>query len=235
MLGLERQGVREIRVEVGGALARDAVDEIERDVVETGITKSVHRAPDVIRCRPPLEDGEQVRPERLGAERDARHSSGTQEAGELGRDRLRVGLDRQLGRPGQRRENLPERVRGGEGRRAAADEDGLERLRKPMPFELQLGEQRVGIGVVLADAPDRRDEVAVATAMHTERQVDIQVLPGRSAGIAPADQGRFLSPSRLRTARNASCGTSTPPTCFIRFLPFFCFSSSLRLREMSPP
>ena len=39
----------------------------------------------------------------------------------------------------------------------------------------------------------------------------------------------------LSTARNASCGTSTAPTCFIRFLPAFCFSSSLRLREMSPP
>ena len=39
----------------------------------------------------------------------------------------------------------------------------------------------------------------------------------------------------LSTARNASCGTSTAPTCFIRFLPAFCFSSSLRLRVMSPP
>ena len=34
---------------------------------------------------------------------------------------------------------------------------------------------------------------------------------------------------------NASCGISTRPTFFIRFLPSFCFSSSLRLREMSPP
>ena len=37
------------------------------------------------------------------------------------------------------------------------------------------------------------------------------------------------------TARNASCGICTLPTCFMRFLPSFCFSSSLRLREMSPP
>ncbi len=37
------------------------------------------------------------------------------------------------------------------------------------------------------------------------------------------------------TARKASCGISTLPTAFIRFLPSFCFSSSLRLREMSPP
>ena len=33
----------------------------------------------------------------------------------------------------------------------------------------------------------------------------------------------------------ASCGTSTLPMCFMRFLPGFCFSRSLRLREMSPP
>jgi hypothetical protein len=39
----------------------------------------------------------------------------------------------------------------------------------------------------------------------------------------------------LRTARNASCGMSTWPTRFMRFLPSFCFSRSLRLRVMSPP
>jgi len=39
----------------------------------------------------------------------------------------------------------------------------------------------------------------------------------------------------LRTARKASCGMSTWPTRFMRRLPSFCFSRSLRLREMSPP
>src|SRR6516162_7530788 len=39
----------------------------------------------------------------------------------------------------------------------------------------------------------------------------------------------------LSTARKASCGISTRPTRFMRFLPSFCFSKSLRLRVMSPP
>jgi hypothetical protein len=39
----------------------------------------------------------------------------------------------------------------------------------------------------------------------------------------------------FKTAKNASCGMSTWPTRFMRFLPSFCFSRSLRLRLMSPP
>ena len=50
----------------------------------------------------------------------------------------------------------------------------------------------------------------------------------RYLGLAP-------SPSSESTARNASWGTSTVPMIFMRFLPFFCFSSSLRLRVTSPP
>jgi hypothetical protein len=34
---------------------------------------------------------------------------------------------------------------------------------------------------------------------------------------------------------NAFLRDLTLPTCFMRFLPSFCFSSSLRLRETSPP
>ena len=56
VLGLERESVGEIRLEVGGALARNPVDEVERDVVESGITQSVHRPPDVVRSGNALED-----------------------------------------------------------------------------------------------------------------------------------------------------------------------------------
>lgn len=44
-----------------------------------------------------------------------------------------------------------------------------------------------------------------------------------------------VSPLTRSTARKASCGISTRPTRFMRFLPAFCFSRSLRLREISPP
>lgn len=57
---------------------------------------------------------------------------------------------------------------------------------------------------------------------------------GQEFGTAFAGQFWLSSPTR-KTARKASCGMSTLPIRFMRFLPSFCFSSSLRLREMSPP
>ncbi len=57
----------------------------------------------------------------------------------------------------------------------------------------------------------------------------------RECSRAPGRGSRYFGSSSESTARKASCGTSTMPSCFIRFLPFFCFSISLRLREMSPP
>ena len=51
---------------------------------------------------------------------------------------------------------------------------------------------------------------------------------------ARAARGAQFS-SIFRAAMKASCGISTLPNWRIFFLPFFCFSSSLRLRVMSPP
>ena len=45
----------------------------------------------------------------------------------------------------------------------------------------------------------------------------------------------FQSSPRRNAEMKASWGTSTRPMFFIFFLPSFCFSSSLRLRLMSPP
>ena len=67
-------------------------------------------------------------------------------------------------------------------------------------------------------------------------------IPVRSTGWAMTllDLGlyfrshRYSSPIR-KAAMNASCGMLTLPYSRIRALPFFCLSSSLRLRLASPP
>src|SRR5690625_4469299 len=54
-------------------------------------------------------------------------------------------------------------------------------------------------------------------------------------GKIPVHATTFYLSSTCKMAKNASWGISTLPTCFMRFLPAFCFSSNLRLREISPP
>jgi len=126
VLGREVEGGSEVDVEIGGPLTRDAVDEIERDVVESGITEKVHGAPDDLGRRATLEHPEQIRPEALRAERDPGHTGCTKHRGHLARHRLRVRLDRELVRTRQRAQQLRERRTGCERRGPAAQVDALE-------------------------------------------------------------------------------------------------------------
>ncbi len=66
------------------------------------------------------------------------------------------------------------------------------------------------------------------------RQARIPGLAHRAALLRKGTSGPAHSPVSS-TARNASCGISTWPTCFIRFLPAACFAHSFRFRVMSPP
>src|SRR5207247_8179794 len=68
MFGLQRQRVAQVSVEIGGALAGDPVDEIQRDVVNAGTTETVEGASDGIRSGPPVEHLEQPRPKALRPE-----------------------------------------------------------------------------------------------------------------------------------------------------------------------
>src|SRR4029079_16070200 len=97
VLRCERRSLRKIVVEIGGLLARDPVDEIERDVVETGITKSMERTSDVVRSGNALENLEQARCERLRAERDPGDAALTENRRKLRGHGLRVRLDGDLG------------------------------------------------------------------------------------------------------------------------------------------
>ena len=96
---------------------------------------------------------------------------------------------------------------------------------------MQFGDERIEVRIAGILAPHLHDKGAVPAPRRAERQVHVQMRDPR--GIAGGHY--WESPSSCSTARKASCGTSTLPTCFMRFLPSFCFSRSLRLRLMSPP
>ena len=80
---------------------------------------------------------------------------------------------------------------------------------------------------------------AFSTSRTSSETLRIVICTGMPPSILPASAQHYASAraqSRsLSTAMNASCGTSTEPSIFIRFLPAFWRSRSLRLRVMSPP
>ena len=85
------------------------------------------------------------------------------------------------------------------------------------------------------DVPAQGFDIALAVALQAGigRKVTVQAFMAAERDVDV--QAQRHSSSTLRTAMKASCGISTVPNCFMRFLPSFCFSRSLRLREISPP
>ena len=121
---------------------------------------------------------------------------------------------------------------------------------------LEVVPDRIGLGhyqdaaraeqILPAGLGQAQPHVRGGTADLFDDQVRVLPLPRpHGVGHGPLDQERVgprqqnqrhLGSSEVDSAAmKASCGTSTRPTIFIRFLPSFCFSSSLRLRVMSPP
>ncbi len=123
------------------------------------------------------------------------------------------------------------------------------RARSSYPDELELPLRRAGgasrHSVLAIRARKRALSARLGDSFYFARCEIVESLLRRGARYRSAlgtghsdEKTRNSNPphqSILRTAKKASCGTSTRPTCRIRFLPAFCFSSSLRLREISPP
>ena len=86
---------------------------------------------------------------------------------------------------------------------------------------------RAGISLLATlGAPRARRAPPRTSPPHTDKRHE----PARTA--LP---GRLSYSSSFNAATNASWGTSTRPRFFMRFLPSFCFSRSLRFLVMSPP
>ena len=160
---------------------------------------------------------------------------------------------------------VPTRQRSPSRASAQVEPGGAQVLAEPAGRQLaaELGDPEVG--VLLGVGVDRLPLAAVVLPVDLDVAVQAERVDGDPAGDRPlvdagavraagpgsgsrsaagdADRarrrpGHFLEAvdSLVESAAtNASWGTSTRPTIFIRFLPSFCFSSSLRLRVMSPP
>src|SRR5262249_50841999 len=84
---------------------------------------------------------------------------------------------------------------------------------------------RLDVAVIRGRVPGENGEGAIRAALRAERDMHIE-----------AERVRWTAHvSIFSAAKNASCGISTLPSCFMRFLPSFCRLSSLRLRVISPP
>ncbi len=103
------------------------------------------------------------------------------------------------------------------------------------------GALAVGLDAVEGELPLLGDVARQSREAVDPRTEGAGRLGAPQPALGDVHRGYFLpfsvepAPSLERAATKASWGTSTRPTIFIRFLPSFCFSSSLRLRVMSPP
>ena len=256
VLHAERPGLVQLLAPAFHRLAGRAEDEIHADVREARRPGALERR-DVVRGGVGAGQRLQVLvPERLPADRQPVHAGVPQRGQRLRGQAVGIGLqaDLRVRRHGEgvpRRRDQAEHVAGGQqtGRSAAEVDrrDGAPRKSRVVRRATDLVRHRVHIRRPPRRVPHHEVERAVVAACGTEGKVDVERegRPGRCGiarrrprSFAGRTSGRVAAAAHrsiFSTERKASCGTVTEPTCFIRFLPSFCFSRSLRFREMSPP
>ncbi len=161
-----------------------------------------------------------------------------------------------LGMSGRRGDNLFTRARANlEGHRCAAPEE-LGQIEREIRRDRRVADaatrlHHVAVRVCFPRAREVRGQLACAPRKRLRTTHEDRALGGLSRatvhaladvsvslhGLVHLFPAHFLpvGTSEVRAAMKASCGTSTRPIDFMRFLPSFCFSSSLRLRLISPP
>ena len=130
-------------------------------------------------------------------------------------------------------------VRPEEGRRAAAEIDGVHHVvRGPGAGLFKVDGKRLHVVVHQPLVPAAADGVKITVLAFAPAEGDVDV---NAQGFQFVVWHSLLQWMLVRyssifsTAIKASEGTETVPKVRIRFLPSFCFSSSFFLRVMSPP
>ena len=245
MVRLARQGARQGGRPGGGGLRRRSHDEVQAHRPEAGPAGGLHRPYRVVAVMAPTQVGEDPAVEGLAAQRHAVEPGPGQPVRLRPGPVLRVGLQAHLGPGAETETGLqplqdPLQPPGRHPRRGPAPE--VDRLQRPPPGDrLDLGHQRPAVAFRQVVPAGRHREVAVRTHLFAERDVHVHRPPPagavRQAGVVRRGDppgGRFQSLTRS-AATNASEGTSTDPTIFIRLLPSFWRARSFLLRVTSPP
>ena len=217
-------------------LTRQAVHQIETDVIKALLPRQIHRGFGLLERMDTPNALKLILLRRLHAEGQTVDAVFFHRVKHFFIRALRIALDRDFRIVRQREfiahllQNTAEIFRPQTGRCAAANIYGIYRVTAACPSvfpdmrqqrrNIAFHQVRVGHGI----------KIAVGALFHAERNVQVQ--PQRPIVITELAHD---SSSSFKTAMNASVGICTVPSERIFFLPSFCFSSSFFLRVMSPP
>ena len=193
----QRQHGRQRPRPIGHALSRQAIDEVEVEVIEAGGAGQAHGLDGGGEVVGAPQQGQLARQRALHAEAEPVDAQGAVGGQRAGRDCARVGLHRDLrvGQHGERfasgGQNVAQLLRRQQGRRAAAEEDGahgrarVARGRGQRAHLANLRRQRGDVGRLQVAEGGVGVEVAIATPLAAEWDVQVERVGDHTGGIMP--------------------------------------------------